>query len=244
MLLTGASGAIGACIARTFGAAGAGVVGTYRGNRAAAEAALSETQEMRRHLLQAALDTPEDARELWRTATERADVDTLVVNAAAMTSAPLAGDQHAWDDAMRVSMDVNVIAATTLMREAAGAFADRGSGTLIVVSSWAGLKGSRIPEAAAYAASKAALRNYAQTLAGAYARSGVRVYIIAPGVVDAGMGVQSQTGAERTAVAEGLAMGQHVAAQEIADLAAFLASDRCPSLTGSTIDLNGASYIR
>ena len=46
------------------------------------------------------------------------------------------------------------------------------------------------------------------------------------------------------AVAEGLALGQHVAVSEIAELAAFLASDRCPSLTGSTIDLNGASYIR
>ena len=36
----------------------------------------------------------------------------------------------------------------------------------------------------------------------------------------------------------------NVAVSEIAELAAFLASDRCPSLTGSTIDLNGASYIR
>ncbi|EPR75894.1 hypothetical protein ADILRU_1854 [Leifsonia rubra CMS 76R] len=39
-------------------------------------------------------------------------------------------------------------------------------------------------------------------------------------------------------------MGQHVDPQEVAELSAFLATDRCPSLTGSTIDLNGASYIR
>jgi NAD(P)-dependent dehydrogenase (short-subunit alcohol dehydrogenase family) len=139
---------------------------------------------------------------------------------------------------------VNVIAASTLMREAAQTFSERGSGSIIAVSSWAALQGSRIPDLGAYAASKAALRNFAQTLARASARSGVRVYTIAPGVVDGGMGTADLDPEQIRAVADGLAMGRHVAVSEIAELAAFLASDRCPSLTGSTIDLNGASYIR
>jgi NAD(P)-dependent dehydrogenase (short-subunit alcohol dehydrogenase family) len=57
----------------------------------------------------------------------------------------------------------------------------------------------------------------------------------------------SMVGKDETArreVAAGLAMGALVRADEIATLVAFLATDACPSLTGSTLDLNGASYIR
>ena len=161
-----------------------------------------------------------------------------------MAPTPLDGDDDAWDSGWLESLQVNVIAASTLMREAARTFAESGSGSIVAISSWAAEQGSRIPDLGAYAASKAALRNFAQTLARAYARSGVRVYTIAPGVVDGGMGTADLDPDEIRAVAEGLAMGQHVAVSEIAELAAFLASDRCPSLTGSTIDLNGASYIR
>lgn len=112
------------------------------------------------------------------------------------------------------------------------------------MSSWAAEQGSRILDASGYAASKAAVRNLAQTLARHHARAGVRIYVIAPGVVDAGMGVAGQTAAEREAVAAGLVMGAAVPADEVAELVAYLASDACPSLTGATVDLNGASYIR
>ena len=138
----------------------------------------------------------------------------------------------------------NVIAAATLMREAAVTFAERGFGSIITISSWAGQQGSRIPDLGAYAASKAAIRNFGQTLARAYARQGVRVYTIAPGVVGAGMGIADLSTEEIHAVADGLAMGQHVDPQEIAELVAFLATDLAPSLTGATLDLNGASYLR
>ncbi|HEX4832290.1 MAG TPA: hypothetical protein VH478_14500 [Trebonia sp.] len=42
----------------------------------------------------------------------------------------------------------------------------------------------------------------------------------------------------------GAAMGRHVEPGEVATLIAFLATDDCPSLTGATLDINGASYIR
>ena len=111
-----------------------------------------------------------------------------------------------------------MIAASTLMREAAAAFAARGFGSIITISSWAGQQGSRIPELGGYAASKAAIRNFGQSLARAYARDGVRVYTIAPGVVDAGMGTAGKSADEIRSVADGLTMGRHVEAQEIAEL--------------------------
>jgi NAD(P)-dependent dehydrogenase (short-subunit alcohol dehydrogenase family) len=245
VLITGVSGGIGGRLAATFGGYGAHVIGTYRSNAAAAEKAVAALPADRRDLIQATFGDASTARELWQQATAIAPVDTVVVNAGVLVPAPLTGDDHeAWDAGWQQSLEVNVIATTTLMREAAIAFAERGSGSIIAISSWAAQQGSRIADLGAYAASKAALRNFAQSLARANARTGVRVYTIAPGVVDTGMGTDGKTADEITAVAEGLAMGTHVEAQEIAELAAFLASGRAPSLTGSTLDLNGASYVR
>lgn len=244
-LITGVSGAIGSHIASTFIDRGARVAGTYRSRETSARAALAAARPDHSTLLQTDIDSPESARGLWQRAEEWNAIDTLVVNAATMASAPLAGrDDEAWDRSWENLFQVNVLGAATLMREAALSFAERGYGSIVAISSWAAEQGSRIPDANAYAASKAALRNFAQTLARSYARDGVRVYIIAPGVVGGGMGTSGLQPAEIQATAEGLAMGHHVDPREVAELAAFLATDRCPSLTGSTIDLNGASYIR
>jgi NAD(P)-dependent dehydrogenase (short-subunit alcohol dehydrogenase family) len=245
-LITGVSGALGSRLAATFGGYGARVIGTYRDHHDAAEKAMSSIPAERRTLIEARFGDADAARSLWRDATEiSTEIDTLVVNAAALVPAPLTGDDPSdWDEGWAQSLQVNVVASTTLMREAAAAFAERGFGSIIAISSWAGQQGSRIPELGAYAASKAALRNFAQTLARAYARQGVRVYTIAPGVVDAGMGTDGKSADDIRDVAEGLTMGRHVEAQEVAELAAFLATDRAPSLTGSTLDLNGASYVR
>jgi 3-oxoacyl-[acyl-carrier protein] reductase len=244
-LITGVSGAIGCRIASTFVGRGARVAGTFRTREAEAAAALDSAGAGRSTLLQAEINSTESARDLWRRAERWHAMDTLVVNAAAMTSTPLTGDDNeAWDDGWQRALQINVLGAATLMREAALSFAERGFGTIVAISSWAAEQGSRIPDASAYAASKAALRNFAQTLARSYVRQGVRIYVIAPGVVDGGMGTSGQTPAELQLTAEGLARGQYVDPQEVAELSAFLATDRCPSLTGSTIDLNGASYIR
>ena len=244
-LITGVSGAIGSRLAATLGGYGARVIGTYRSRAEEAEQAMSSLPADRRSLVQATLDDADSARTLWAQASAIADIDTLVVNAAALVKTPLTGDDSAsWDAGWQQSLQVNVVGAATLMREAAAAFAERGFGSIITISSWAGQQGSRIPDLGAYGASKAALRNFGQTLARAYAKQGVRVYTIAPGVVDAGMGTADLNDDGIRAVADGLAMGRHVDAQEIAELAAFLATDRAPSLTGSTLDLNGASYLR
>ena len=243
-LITGISGAIGTEIAAAFRREGATVIGTYRSRPDEARAALAAVPTGRGSLLHAELSDAESARDLWRRARLEGRIDTLVVNAAVMAPTPLTEDDAAWDAGWQASLATNVVAASTLMREAAASFADQGFGSVVAISSWAAQQGSRIHDLGAYAASKAALRNFAQTLARAYARSGVRVYTIAPGVVDAGMGTGGLDAEQIRSVADGLTMGHHVAASEVAELAAFLATDRCPSMTGATIDLNGASYIR
>jgi NAD(P)-dependent dehydrogenase (short-subunit alcohol dehydrogenase family) len=244
VLLTGASGGIGQVTAQALAAAGATVLAHYRSNRSGAQRALAGVPAERAVLLAGDLDTPDAARRLWHQASAAHQVDVLVLNAGVIPDTPVDGPDEEWDAGWQQALQVNVIVPGALMREAVRAFAARGSGTVIVLSSWAAEQGSRIRDVSSYAASKAAIRNLAQTFARAYARDGVRVHIVAPGVVNAGMGVAGQDDTARSAVAAGLAMGRYVEPEEVASLIAFLAADDCPSLTGATVDINGASYIR
>jgi NAD(P)-dependent dehydrogenase (short-subunit alcohol dehydrogenase family) len=97
----------------------------------------------------------------------------------------------------------------------------------------------------AYAASKAAIKAATQTIARGYAKENILAYVVAPGVVHTQMSetfAATQGGVQN--VNAGLAMGEWVPPSDIADLVTFLASGRCRHLTGATLDVNGASYVR
>jgi hypothetical protein len=68
--------------------------------------------------------------------------------------------------------------------------------------------------------------------------------VVAPGVVDGGMGTADLDEDRVRRLAEGLAMGQLVGVDEIGAVVAFLCADVTPALSGATIDMNGASYVR
>jgi NAD(P)-dependent dehydrogenase (short-subunit alcohol dehydrogenase family) len=246
VLLTGASRGIGAATAHALGEAGAHVIAHYGANRAGAEEATADIPETRRLLVSADLRQRDAPDRLWDAALGwRGRVDTLVCNAAVMPTSPLpapdADWQSAWDDAL----EVNVRQSASLIRAAVEHFLEAGGGTIVVLSSWAAQRGSSNPELGVYAASKAALAAFAKTVARAHARDGVLVHLVAPGVVRTQMSVdaaQAQGGQE--AVTAGLAMGEWVPPEEVADLVAFLAAGRCRHLSGATLDVNGASYIR
>lgn len=245
VLLTGASGGIGAVTGQALAAANATVIAQYRERREGAEQAVEALPDSQKLVLKGDLDTPAAARELWRSALAwDPDIDVVVLNAAVIPDTPIDGPDEVWDAGWQEALQVNVIGTGALMREAARYFVARGSGTIIVLSSWAAEQGSRIPDLTSYAASKAAVRNLAQTFARNFAREGLRVHVLAPGVVNAGMAIAGQDDAQTQAVADGLAMGRLVEAGEIAALIAFLATDAVPSLTGATVDVNGASYVR
>ncbi|MDO9407368.1 SDR family NAD(P)-dependent oxidoreductase [Patulibacter sp.] len=246
VLVTGASRGIGAATATALGAAGAHVAAHWRTSQEDAAAALAAVPADRLTLLQADMERPGAARDLWREAVAwRGRVDVLVVNAAALPQTPMDGDDRAWDAGWEQAMRVNVLEPAALIREAVAHFIAHGGGTIVVLSSWAAQQGSRLPELTAYAASKAAIRSLAQTVARNHARDGIRVHVVAPGVVRTEMAATSDAGRGGSdAVDAGLAMGRRVEPSEVADLIAFLATDAAPSLTGGTIDLNGASYVR
>ena len=246
MLVTGASKGIGAEIAAALGRAGAFVIAAYHSDHAGAERATAEIPAARRHLVSLDLAEPGAGRELWdRAMAWRGEVDVLVSNAAVMLNSPLDASDEVWDEVWRRTLAVNVFEPANLMRAAARHFARRGGGTIIVLSSWAAQRGASDPNLLAYSSSKAAVKSFAQTLARAHAADGLLVYVIAPGIVRTRMSEISaaQRGGEE-AVTATLAMGEWVPPREIGELTAFLASGTVRHLSGATLDINGASYIR
>jgi NAD(P)-dependent dehydrogenase (short-subunit alcohol dehydrogenase family) len=131
------------------------------------------------------------------------------------------------------------------MRQAVKHFLARGGGSIITISSWAAQRGVTNPDTIAYGASKAAIRAATQTIARAYAARGLLAYVIAPGVVRTRLSQQfAQTQGGEAVISAGLASGRWVEPEEIAETVLFLASGVAPQLSGATLDMNGASYIR
>ena len=84
-----------------------------------------------------------------------------------------------------------------------------------------------------------------QTVARAYAAEGILAYVVAPGIVRTRMSEISATARGGVdAVNAFLAMGEMVPPEEVGALIAYLASGTCRHLSGATIDVNGATYVR
>jgi NAD(P)-dependent dehydrogenase (short-subunit alcohol dehydrogenase family) len=84
-----------------------------------------------------------------------------------------------------------------------------------------------------------------QTVARHYGSSGVLAYALAPGVVRTQLSERAAElfGGEEV-VLSGLAMGEMVPPSDLAELVLFLATGRARHLTGATLDVNGATYVR
>ncbi len=249
VVITGASKGIGAAIAEIMIDAGAKVIAHYGGDRAGAELATSRAKSGQAVLIQADFSDIHAVDDFWSQASDAAGgrIDVLVNNAGIMRQkGGILDPIEDWDAVWAEAMAVNVFAPARLMRHAVAAWLGAGEpGAIIGIGSWVTTRGTSNPGAIAYAASKAAIAAATKTVARNYADRGILAYVIAPGVVRTQMSLDSAalTGGE-AAVTATLPMGEWVPPSDIAELAAFLAEGRARHLTGATIDLNGAAYIR
>ena len=248
ILVTGASKGIGAAIASAVAGEGAHVLAHCRTDRAGAEKTLAAAPANRKSFLAADQQDPRAMDGLWRDALAAAGgrIDAVVLNAAIMLwEGGIDDADAAWDEAWERQWRVNVLSPARLMRHAVRHFRQNGGGTLVTISSWAAQRGVTNPAMIAYAASKAAVKAAAQTVARGYARENVLSYVVAPGVVRTRMSedfAALQGGEDK--VTATLAMGEWVPPQDIGALVAFLCSGKARHLSGATLDVNGASYIR
>jgi NAD(P)-dependent dehydrogenase (short-subunit alcohol dehydrogenase family) len=246
VLVTGASRGIGAAIALAMAKSGATVVSHYGSFSDGAKENLAEIHDERKFFVAADLSIPGAGRNLWSDAISHVgEIDVLVNNAGVNIETPFDGDDSTWDRGWQETFQVNVFESANIVREAVKHFLTRGGGIVISLSSWSGQKGSALPTLPAYAASKAAVKAMTQTVASSYAKEGIYAYIISPGIVKtrmADLAAVVRGGEEKMKAA--LAMGELVPPDEVGELAVFLASGQCRHLTGATIDINGASYVR
>ena len=125
-------------------------------------------------------------------------------------------------------------------REAARVMVPRGSGRIVNVASIAGKEGN--PMAAAYSASKAAVIGMTKSFGKDLATTGVLVNCIAPAVIATPMlGQMSQEHIDY--MVEKIPMSRMGQPEEVAELIAFLASDRMTFSTGATFDISGGRAV-
>lgn len=191
------------------------------------------------------LAVPGAADALWAQALAQLGgrIDVVVNNAGIFTDAPIDGDGDAFRAEWLRTMQVNLFAAADLCRLAINHFREIGGGRLVNLGSRAAHRGDG-PANAHYAASKAAMVAMTKTYARAHAHEGILAYSVAPGFVMTGMAEEYLATRGGAGVLADIPLGRVAAVEEVAAVIAFCALDAPPSMTGATLDINGASYVR
>lgn len=243
-LVTGASRGIGRVIAQQLAQRGARVAVHYRNNRQAAEETLASLSGSGHFSFDADLSQSTEPSLLWQRAAERmGSVDILINNAGLyIFHPPLTTAYVVWQSAWRETLAANLLGPADLSLLAAQSMAARGGGRIVNISSRGAFRGE--PDAPAYAASKAGLNALSQSLAKALAPAGVHVYCIAPGWVETDMATAHLEGPDGLAILAQHPLGRVNRPDEIANAAVYCALDAPAAMTGSVIDVNGASYLR
>ncbi|MEU2059729.1 3-oxoacyl-ACP reductase FabG [Streptomyces sp. NPDC013455] len=164
-------------------------------------------------------------------------LDTLVTNAGIVRDMPLAvmGREH-WD----AVVGTNLTGTYTVCQAAVMSLMRRRGGSIVAVSSVAGLRGNATQTN--YAASKAGIVGFAKSLAKEVARFGIRVNVVAPGLIETDMTAGLDDKARRKVVAD-IPLRRTGRAEEVADAVAFLASDRAAYITGQVVRIDGGIGI-
>ena len=236
-VVTGAGQGMGYAVARRLAAGGAGVAV----NDLAAEAA----GRVAEHLAQdggEAIAVPgdvasgRDVRRMVERAAERfGTVHILVNNAGLLRPTPVVDiEEEEWDRIVGVNLKGTYLcsrAVLPLMRKA-------GWGRIVNFSSTAGKNVSTIG-GAHYTASKAGVLGFTRHLAREVARDGITVNSVCPGLIDTEMVRSTISREQARAYADSFPAGRLGEPSEVAELVAFLASDRAAYITGASLDING-----
>ena len=243
VLVTGASGGIGAATARTLAAQGAAVV--LHDVSEERLAPLAGELGDRAHALAADLTDVTALPDLWaRAVAWRGRVDVLVNNAGIYAPAALEDPIADWAAAWERMLAVCLVGPATLCREAIGTFRGQDGGGIIVnLASRAAWRGED-PDYWHYAAAKAGVVAMTKTIARQYGRDGVTAFAVAPGFVDTPFNAALVAEYGLQFFADDTGLGEVAEPQDLANVIAFLASGLARHATGTTVDVNGASYVR
>jgi NAD(P)-dependent dehydrogenase (short-subunit alcohol dehydrogenase family) len=242
VLVTGASRGIGAAIARSMAGAGARVAVHYGRGREPAEALAAELGQGA-EAFGADLSDAQACTGLWAAVEARfGRIDVLVNNAGVAIGSPLETSDIQWADDWDATLAVNLRASALLSRAAVAHFQEAGGGRIVTVASRAAFRGDA-PDYLAYAASKAGQVALTRSIARAYGRHGITAFVVAPGFTRTEM---AQDFIDRYGPEVALrdnALGRFTEPEDVAPTVVFLASGLADHATGTTVDVNAASYV-
>lgn len=235
-LVTGAGSGIGRAIALAFAAEGAPVVVAGRRREPLVETVrMIEDQGGKALAVTADVSAAADHQALVEAAVEAfGSLDVAVNNAGVFRGGPLADLPEAdWHS----QLDINVTGTFLALKAQVRRMRTQPSGGAIVnVASTFGAH-TRIPGAAAYAASKAAVAALSRGAALDHIRDGVRINVVSPGATDTPMSLRpGETEADRAErVRATLPLGRLSATREVAAAVLYLASDEAASVVGTDL---------
>jgi ketoreductase RED2 len=235
-LVTGSSSGIGAAVARRYAREGARIVVNSSTSVEAGESLARELPEA--CYIQADIGIEADALRLVEEAQNRwGRLDILVNNAGTTTVIPHHDLDAASDDIWQRILGVNLIGTWHVTRAAVPALEADGGGSVINVTSMAGVRpiGSSIP----YAVSKAAVNHLTLLLANVLG-PGIRVNAVAPGLIDTPW--TADWDVQRAAVVAGTPARRSGTADDVAEVCLLLAT--AGYTTGEVIGVDGGLHLR
>jgi len=243
VLVTGASGGIGAAIVERVALEGGRPIIHYYHDEHAAETLLARI-DGNGLVLQADLSEADGPFLLWRKAVDYAGrVHGLVNNAGIRTEISVESSPGDWRAVWQNEFQVNLFAAADLCKEAIQHFRTEGGGRIVNIASRAGQRGSA-SDSIPYGAANAAMINLTKSIARSFGHEGASAVCIAPGLVRTSMAEHFiATQGEESAVGE-IPVGDIAEPNQVAELVAFVLRYGQDSLNGATLDVNGGSHIR
>jgi 3-oxoacyl-[acyl-carrier protein] reductase len=232
-LVTGASGGIGAAVARALHAAGATVA--ISGTRAAVLEELKTALGGERvHVVPCNLSSAEDVEKLVPAAAEAMGGLDILVNNAGITRDGLA--MRMKDEDWQAVLDVNLTSSFRLARAAMKLMMKKRWGRIVSVTSIVGVTGNA--GQANYVASKAALIGLSKTLAQELASRNVTVNCVAPGFIATPM-TDALNDKQKEGILNKIPAGRMGSPDDIAAAVLYLASEEAGYVTGHTMHING-----
>lgn len=240
-VVTGAGQGIGAACARALGEAGATVVVTdFMPDRI--DNSVAELKKLGIVAAGAKLDVTK-SHDVDRAAAEilkaHGRVDILVNNAGVAKSSIKAEEMS--DEIWRFHLDVNLDGVFYCCRAFGNAMLKQGKGSIVNIGSMSGMISNKPQEQVAYNASKAAVHHLTRSLAGEWAKRGVRVNAVAPTYIETPLtsfGIRENPDMYKTWL-DMTPMGRVGQPDEIASVVHFLASDAASLMTGSIVLADG-----
>ena len=244
-LVTGGTAGVGAAIVARLAAGGARVATTARSSRPEGDA--SDLY------VQADVSTPGGVDALARTIIERYGGVDVVVHNVGGSSAQSGGFAVLTDDDWRRELDLNLLPAVRLDRALVPKMVEQRSGVIVHVTSIQRVL-PLYQSTLAYAAAKAALSTYSKGLANEVGPKGVRVVSVAPGFTETEAAhrlvvrLADGSGVDENAARQGLMrslggipIGRPNRPEEVAELVAFLVSDRAATIHGAEYRIDGGT---